>query len=214
VVRKLGCAALALPARIWWQRAAASNSACEVIMNKRHLLLAISISICVAIATHAGGVPEMPSGERARAALLKYYNVPNESRKVEVSESGRAVPVCTDDCEQFEVSPGARLAELWDAVVLFKAFMSKTMIDESFLQVNASLATEVLRKHSTDKCGSKQSQEQIASCVLAAMAKTSGLKMTRVVYDEGNKCESAWSFNQPQKLLEKRCAKATPSSNR
>jgi len=183
-------------------------------MNKRHLLLAISISTCIAMAANGDSVPRMPSGETAREALLKYYNVPNESRKVEISEGGRAVTVCTDDCERFEVSYRADPGDLWDAVVLFKAFMSKTVIDESFLHANSSLATKVLKRHSTDKCDRTQPQERIASCALAAMAKTAGLKMTRVVYDEGNMCESAWSFDQPQKLLNKRCSKATPSSSR
>jgi hypothetical protein len=183
-------------------------------MNKHHLLFAVSISIWSAIDAHGGGVPEELSSVKAREALMKYYNVPSESRNVQVSEGGRVVTVCTDDCERFAVSPKAGAGELWDAIVLFKAFMSKTIIDDSFLDANENLAKEVLRRRSIDKCDSGQPPERIASCALAVMAKTSGLTMTRVVYDEGNKCESAWSFDQPQKLLSKRCSKVTSSANR
>ena len=183
-------------------------------MNKRHLLLALSISICVAMDVNGGGVREEPSGVRAREALMRYYNVPNESRKVEISGNGRAVTVCTDDCERFEVGVRAGLGDLWDAIVLFKAFLSKTMLDDTFRDKNATLAKDLLGQRSLGKCDSAKPQDRIASCVLTAMAKTSQLRMTRVVYDEGNKCESEWSFDQPQKLLNKRCSKVTPRVGR
>jgi hypothetical protein len=175
---------------------------------KKHLVVAVCLSVAIAIDAKAGGALESQSTAKARDALMKYYNVPTQSRKVEVAEGGRAVTVCTDDCERFEVGSKASAADVWDAVVLFKAFMSKTMIDDAFLNANERLANEVLRQRSGSKCGTAKTSEHLASCALMAMTKTAGLKMTRVVYDEGNKCESTWSFGQPQKLLSKRCIKA------
>jgi hypothetical protein len=145
---------------------------------------------------------------------MKYYDVPTESRKVKISGAGRTITVCTDDCERFEMSAEAASGDLWDAVLLFKAFMSKMTIDQSFRDSNVTLARERLSHLADDQCDRAQSLDRVASCVLTRMAKTSGLKMTRVVYDEGNECRSVWSFDQPQKLISKRCTKVPRPANR
>lgn len=183
-------------------------------MKTHRWVLAVSLAVVLAVDAHGGGVPAGASIARAREALMKYYNVPSESRNVEVSGDGRAVTICTDDCERFEVGPNAGIGDLWDAIVLFKAFMSQTVIDDSFRDANADLARQVLSRRSTNACHGAQSQERSASCALTSLAKTSRLRMTRTVYDEGNKCESAWSFDHPQKLLNKSCSKVAPSSRR
>ena len=148
---------------------------------------------------------------KSQESVMNYYHAPNQSRRVEVAADGRAVTICTDDCERFEIAGSADPAALWDAVVLFKAFISGTLIDDSYREANSVIAQETLRVRADSKCAQLRQPKSSASCALRTMAAQSGLNMTRIVYDEGNKCESTWSFGEPQKLLRKRCSRVKPT---
>ena len=180
-------------------------------MRKRWLA-GLFLFICTAMAAHAGGGPSTTSESASRNALMKYYDKPGEHRKVEESDNGRTITICTDDCERFEIGPASNLSTLWDGILLFKAYLSKTMIDDAFSEAHRELARHTLQQRATERnCPKAGSEERTASCVLKGLTKASGFKMVRVVYDEGNKCESMWSFDQPQRLLGQRCKKATTS---
>lgn len=151
--------------------------------------------------------PGKSSLNMAQQSVMTYFNQPSQSRRVEITAGGRVVTICTDDCERFEIGSRADPAALWDGIVLFKSFISHTLIDDAFLEKNSALAKDVLQAHAGANCANTNRPESIASCALKKMAAQSGLKMTRIVYDEGNKCESTWSFDEPQKLIGKNCSR-------
>jgi len=172
-----------------------------------HKLLGICDVTYVVTSTGAVGTDHNETYSRSHDAVIAYYDLPAIARTIKESENGRTVTICTDDCEMFQIDANAKTNDLWDAIVLFKAFLSKTSLDVAFRNANEALVKEVLDKRASKRCRANHNAEKIASCALITMSQTAGLKMTRIVYDEGNKCESRWSFSLPQQLLGEKCSK-------
>jgi hypothetical protein len=147
--------------------------------------------------------------DASKDALVNYYNAPDSFRRLE--QKAKSVVICTDDCEAFSIGTNGSPSQLWDAVIIFKAFMSEAVIDEAFEVAHRDLARQTLDRHK-GACGTQPSDRAAASCVLKRMSTQHRLKMTRVVFDEGNKCESQWTFDLPQKLISHKCVKVTPPS--
>jgi len=173
-------------------------------MNMSRTLFYIGV---VALAFPLNSWPTDPGAPKASSVVLKaFYDMPREARRIESSRAG-AVMVCTDDCEAFTIRDAARSEVLWDAVLLFKAFLSKSLIDQEFASRNHELARGLLDTYARGTCKSLGNDERVASCVLTKLSKDVGLRITRQVFDEGQRCDSKWTFELPPKLLGYECHK-------
>jgi hypothetical protein len=145
----------------------------------------------------------------SRGVLMAYYESPDLFRRVEGGAG--TVSICTDYCEEFSIGVTDSSDLLWDAALLYKAFMSHATIDIEFRDAYNDVTAAVLRRHRSVACRNASTDKAAASCALKKMSKQYHLTMKRIVFDEGNRCESGWTFDLPQKILSQKCRRAIDS---
>ena len=147
--------------------------------------------------------------------VTEFFDRPEKYSRIEIrqTQSGSEVEICGDDCDLFRLKVGgaAKDHHLWDAIVLFKVFVSPALADEPFVAKQMGYADMLLGKYSTGKCSDVQDRRGRALCALGALSRKLGLKYSYARYDEGYRCQSVW-INPDQvdhiNSVKVRCTKA------
>lgn len=150
---------------------------------------------------------------QSRSALFAYYNQPKTYSTVKVRSvrTGIEVEICAGVCDAFFARVAADNQELWDAIFLFKAIVSRAEDDQAFSKQRRSEAAELLdRMTRSSQCRSQTDARSKALCALRRFAVRSGFGYAEVKYDEGNRCAVYRSLDAHSRILRSSCSKVGP----
>lgn len=153
------------------------------------------------VSASPGSSIERPTIESQRR-LYQYLNKGDSlTIRVRPSKSNlEEVELCADDCDLFTFHRSADRTAVWDSIMLYEVFLSKTNTPREhvvFRDENSDYAHALLDKRAASRsCGDVRETRERVVCVLESIAKNTGLHYSLVRYDEGFRCVIAFRFSR------------------
>lgn len=153
------------------------------------------------------------ASSRSREIVYAYYDQPQAYATIKLvsAASVTQVEICTDVCDAFGARLPADSPELWDAILLFKAVISRSDDDQKFGAKHRTEAADLLARMTRQgRCHQIAAVRNQALCVLGQLARLSAFEYAEVKYDEGNRCAVYRSLDARERVVRSKCIKVTP----